>query len=133
MCLMTKGHWHEPTQGIALYEIGCKFTHSCSPNAIHRVDENGDIEVRLLQDVEENEPIKYSYIDQEELVLYPGYLRLQEIKQRRLLQCSGCERCGFGEEIEDGLPLVKNDIDQYYSDTIEKLEDYIPNCEEPLK
>jgi len=132
MTLITKGQFHKPSKGIALYTVGGKFTHSCAPNANYYVDDNGEMVITLIEDVEENDPIKISYLDEEDLVVMPNGLRLESLKNVRLSECYGCERCGFGWEIEDETILSKSDIDQYFG-TPGLLETYLPECSPPLR
>jgi len=132
MTLVAKGQLHSGINGLALYEIGGKFTHSCAPNANYYVNDQGEMVVTLIEDVEENDPIKLSYLDEEDLVVMPNGLRLEALKSLRLSECYGCERCGFGWEIEDQIVLDKSDIDQYFT-TPALLETYLPDCAPALR
>lgn len=76
----------------AIYKLGAKVTHSCSPNVVYHFDKDSHQLVIIAQrDIEEGEIICSSYIP-DAIRFQSSVNRTQYILPRRLYECA-CERC----------------------------------------
>lgn len=79
-------------EGSGLYTIQSKINHSCQPNAEVTFDEsNSELQVVALRDINENEEITISYLDECQLSR-SRHSRQKYLQENYLFHCE-CEKC----------------------------------------
>lgn len=83
---------HTISQGMALFTIGHRCNHSCSPNVVFQNSADGDgLVFRALRPIEIGELVTVSYLVGPEL-MSPGFVRRELLAKRKCFECA-CARC----------------------------------------
>jgi hypothetical protein len=112
-------------EGAGLYEVQSMINHSCRPNAeITFKNNTNQITIVALEDIQSNQEILISYLDECQLAS-SRHSRRKELKQNYLFNCE-CERCQ--EEIDQ--PDVTSDEDDEFEDIDDDDDDEYEDIED---
>ncbi len=85
---------HTVAQGMALFTVGHRCNHSCSPNVVFQnIDDDlaDGLAFRTLKPLDAGEILSVSYLLGPEL-MSPGFVRRELLAKRKCFEC-GCTRC----------------------------------------